>query len=83
MGETSAVGPVERSPPRPSGGEGDRAAQQSKGLSCAGLPGRRRPVAGGHQLGLRHLRRQAGAGGSADTEQNLLPLLAHHQGPGE
>jgi len=83
MGKKGAVGPGERSPPRPIGGEGDRAAQQSEGLSRTGLPGSGRSTAGGYQLGLRHLRRQASARGPVDTEQNVLPLFAHYQSPGE
>lgn len=83
MGEEGAVSPGERSPTRQVRREGDRAAQQPKGLSRPGVPGGRRPPTGGHQLGLRHLRRQTGARGPADTQQDVLLLLAHHQGPGE
>lgn len=83
MGEKGAVSPGERSPPRQVGREGDRAAEQPTVLSRPGLSSGGCSAAGGHQLGLRHLRRQAGARGSADTQQDVLLLLAHHQGAGE
>lgn len=83
MGKKGAVSPGERSPSRQVGREGDRAAQQSTGVSCPGIPSGGRSTTGGHQLGFYHLRCQAGARGSADTQQDVLLLLAHHQGAGE
>lgn len=67
MGKKSTISPGERSPPRQVGREDDRAAQQSTSVSRPSVPSGRRSVAGGHQLGLGHLRRQAGACGPANT----------------
>lgn len=68
MGEKGTVSPGERSPSRQIGREGDRAAQQPKGVSRPILPGGGCHAAGGHQLSLCHLRRQAGARGPTDTQ---------------
>lgn len=83
MGEKSTISPGERSPPRQVRREGDRAAQQPTSVSRPGVPSGRRPASGGHQLGLGHLRRQAGACGPVDPQQDVLLLLAHYQGTGE
>lgn len=83
MGEKSTISSGECSPPRQVGREGDRAAQQPASVSRPSVPSGRCSAAGGHQLGLGHLRRQAGACGPADTQQDVLLFLAHHQSAGE
>lgn len=67
MGEEGTVSPGECSSPRQIGCESNCAAQQPKGVSRPSLPGGGCPAAGGYQLSLRHLWRQAGACRSTDT----------------